>query len=179
MSPLRIAHPSVCQLWSWDCTDSLWEEQDAAGNVLQNSKLGCVATWILTGREDLRKTWTIYVKVNSAFSLYLKSSSLWSVMSWTEVKGRSCSQFFKSFRRSQLSVRINYPWDTLQRSQTRCLCVNSERKSQEQDSKTKAACPQYGWEGGFSNGRGITPAHFEGHWKGTNSTPLRADSKNR
>lgn len=106
MSSLRIAHPSLCHLWSWDCTKSSCEGQEAAGKVLQNSKLGWVATWILTGREDLHKIWTIYVKANSAFSLHLNASSLWSETSWTEVTGRrTCSRFFKPFRRRQLSER--------------------------------------------------------------------------
>lgn len=106
MSALRIVHPSLCHSWSLDCTESSWEGQDAAGKVLQNSKLARVATWILTGMEDLRKIWATYVKANSAFSLHLNASSLWSLTSWIKVTGsKTCSHFFKPFRRSPLSER--------------------------------------------------------------------------
>lgn len=84
--------------------------QEAAGKVLQNSKLA--ATWILLGwnlnfnwRKALHKTRTIYVEANSDFSLHLNASTVWSLKSWTGVTRRICSHFLNPFRRSQLSER--------------------------------------------------------------------------
>lgn len=104
MSPLRIVHPSLCHSWSLDCTESSWEGQDAAGKVLQTSKLGWVATWILTGMEDLCKIWA---SRQIQLSVYIgMHPSLWSLTSWIKVTGRkTCSHFFKPFRRSPLSER--------------------------------------------------------------------------
>lgn len=60
--------------------------------------MGC--NWNFNWKVRSCKIWTIYVKANSAFSVHVSASSLWSLTG-----RRTCSQFFKPCRRSQLSER--------------------------------------------------------------------------